>query len=84
LPVSDAQYYALLSRAFNGGVTRYEMMWEISLVEAQSMFHAAGLLEGESYLWPDPRLSKSGREMLRIREMREQFRQGLWQPEIDL
>jgi hypothetical protein len=82
--VVAAQFFVLLSRAFPGGISRYEMRWEISLVEAWSAIHAAGILEGETYIWPDPRLSKVGRAMLRVRELREQVRRGEWRPLVDL
>ena len=84
LPVSDAQYYALLSRAYEGGATRREMRWEISLAEGWGMIHAAGLLNGENFIWSDPRLSESGRAMLRVKAMRERFAEGTWEPEVDL
>lgn len=70
----DAEYYALLSLAFNGGVTRYEMFWQISLTEAQNMIHASGILRGNTYIWPDPRLSESGRAMLAVRDQIQTWR----------
>jgi ABC-type cobalamin transport system permease subunit len=84
LPVAEAQYYALLSRAFHGGVSRQEMRWQVSLAEGWAMIHAAGLLAGEAYIWPDPRLSSSGRALLRVRDLREAVRRGEWVPEVDL
>lgn len=60
------------------------MRWEVSLVEAWSMILASGLLHGESYIWPDPRLSTGGREMLRIQALRESYQRGEWRPDLDL
>lgn len=71
LPVSEAQYYALLSRAYHGTTTREEMRWHISLTEGWSLIHAAGLLAGETYIWPDPKLSTSGRLLLRVNQLRQ-------------
>ena len=84
MPVGEAQYYALLSRAFPGGVTRHEMQWDIDLVEGWSAIHAAGIIEGQSWIWPDARLSKSGRAMLRVQSLRDRFRSGTWKPTFDL
>lgn len=79
-----AQYYAELSRAWAGAVTRYEMMWEIDLIEGYSMIHAAGILHGESYIWPDATLSSVGRKLLRLREVATQVQNGDWMNQIDL
>ena len=78
-----AQYYALLARALPGA-TLHEMQWQVSLVRGWAMIHAAGLLAGEAYIWPDPRLSSSGRALLRVRDLREAVRRGEWVPEVDL
>lgn len=72
--MAGAEYYALLSRAYPGGVTRDEMMWEISLTEAHAMMLASGILQGGAYVWPDPRLSTSGRQMLRVQAKLERWR----------
>lgn len=84
MPVREAQYYAELARAWAGGVTRYQMMWEIDLIEGYSMIHAAGILHGESYIWPDASLSSSGRKLLRLREVASQVKRGDWMKQIDL
>ncbi len=68
--MTEAQYYALLSRATRP--TRYEMHWEISLVEAWNEILASNILHGESFMWPDPMLSEAGREMLAVKELRDQ------------
>jgi hypothetical protein len=60
------------------------MIWEISLVEGWAMIHAGGLLHGESFIWPDPRLSTAGRIMLRVHQLRDAVRKGVWMPEVDL
>lgn len=78
-----AQYYALLARALPG-TPLHALRWHISLVDGWSLIHAAGILHGESFIWPDPRLSTSGRAMLRVRDLRAQFRRGDWRPHIDL
>jgi hypothetical protein len=83
VPVSGAQYYALLARALPGA-TLQELQWEVSLVRAWSLIHAAGLLAGEAFIWPDPRLSTAGRAMLRVQQLREAVRRGDWMPEVDL
>ena len=84
LPVSDAQYYALLSRAYHGGVTRREMQWEISLVEAWGMILASGLLHGEAYIWPDPSLSVVGQKLIAARDLKQKWQSGDWQPQIEI
>ena len=60
------------------------MQWEIDLIEGWSMIHSAGILGGQSYIWPDATLSEAGRSMLRVQAMREGFRNGTWKPVIDL
>jgi hypothetical protein len=60
------------------------MRWDISLTEAWGMIHASGLLHGETYIWPDARLSTAGRTLLRVQDIRQQIAQGDWKPEIDL
>lgn len=82
--MTDAQYYALLSQAYSGGVSRVEMQWEIDLVEGWSAIHSAGILEGQAYIWEDARLSTNGRAMLRVQAMREAFKAGTWRPTVDL
>lgn len=84
MPVSDAQFYALLSRAYGGGVTRDEMRWQISLVEAWGMILASGLLHGEAYIWPDARLSTAGRKLIAAAEMKQKWQSGEWKPQIEL
>ena len=76
-----AQFYALLSRA--AGASRHEMRWEISLVEAWSLIHAAGILHGESFIWADPRLSRVGRVFLKLKALRENPRRD-WAADLDL
>lgn len=60
------------------------MMWEIDLIEAESMIHSSGILDGQAYIWPDANLSAAGRSMLRVQKLREAFRNGTWKPTIDL
>jgi len=60
------------------------MRWHISLVEGWGMILAGGLLHGEAYIWPDPRLSTAGRKLLAAEEKRQAWQRGEWQPQIDL
>jgi hypothetical protein len=60
------------------------MQWSISLTEGWSMIHAAGLLHGETHVWPDPRLSPAGRQLLRVQRLRAQVQAGQWRPQVDL
>jgi len=81
--VRSAQYYALLARALPGTCLR-DLQWTVSLVLGWSLIHAAGILHGECYIWPDPRLSTAGRALLRVQRLRQDFRSGAWRPEVDL
>lgn len=81
--MTGAQYYALLARALPGA-TLHELQWQVSRVRAWALIHAAGLLAGEAFIWPDPRLSTSGRTLLAVRELRAAVERGDWRPEIDL
>jgi hypothetical protein len=81
--VEKWQYYTLLARALPG-TPLHSLKWHISRVEGWCAIHGAGILDGNTYMWPDPRLSQSGRRMLRIRDLRESFQNGDWQPFIDL
>lgn len=83
MPVAAAQYYALLARALPGA-TVHELQWQVSLVRGWSLIHAAGLLAGEAFIWPDPRLSTAGRALLKVRELRAAVQRGEWAPEVDL
>lgn len=80
----SADFYALLSRAYPGGVTRDEMRWEISLTEAYGMILASGILHGGAFVWPDPRLSRSGRQMLKLRDKLERWKTEGFASMIDL
>lgn len=60
------------------------MRWGIDLIEGWSMIHSAGILDGQSYIWPDASLSQAGRAMLRVQAMREAFRNKTWKPRVDL
>lgn len=80
----EAQYYAELARAWAGAVTRYQMMWEIDLIEGYAMIHASGILHGEAWIWPDASLSSVGRKLLRLREVASQAKSGDWLKQIDL
>lgn len=60
------------------------MIWEISLTEAHGMILAAGILYGEAWIWTDANLSRAGRKLLRMREIRDQIQRGEWRADIDL
>lgn len=79
----EAQYYALLARALPGATWR-ELRWSVSRVWGWSLIHAAGILDGTAYIWPDPRLSSAGREMLRVQALQDSFARGEWRPQVDL
>lgn len=72
-----AQYYALLARALPGTALD-DLRWKVSLVMGWSLIHAAGILHGESFIWPDARLSTTGRAFLKLREARARGRSGAW------
>ena len=59
-------------------------MWEISQVEAWAMILAGGILEGEAYIWPDARLSESGRKMLKLQDLSREVKAGQWRARVDL
>lgn len=42
---------------------------EISLVRGHAAILAHSVMQGHSQIWPDPRLSKAGRHMLRVQEL---------------
>lgn len=66
----EAQYTALLARALPG-TPLHELDWRISLTRGWSLIHAAGILHGDAYIWPDPRLSTIGRTLLKARAVRK-------------
>jgi hypothetical protein len=80
--VTDAQYYARLSRAVR--LSRFEMMWEVSHVEGWHFILAGGILEGGCYMWPDPMLSEAGRQALRLRDLRDEITERGISDMIDL
>jgi len=82
LPVQAAQYYALLARALPG-TSLHDMQWSISLVMGWSLIHAAGILHGECFIWPDPRLSRVGRTFLKAKNLRQQSQRD-WAKDLDL
>lgn len=83
MPVSRAQYYALLARALPG-TPIYDLRWNVSRVEGWSLIHAAGILHGESFIWPDARLSRTGRSFLRLQEVRKAAVSGKWVEQLGL
>ena len=42
---------------------------QISLVRGYAAILAYNVMEGHSQIWPDPRLSKVGRHMLRVQQL---------------
>lgn len=57
------------------------MRWGIALAHGWALIHAAGILHGETFIWPDPRLSQIGRTLLKARRLREQ---RPWLKDLDL
>lgn len=72
-----AQYYALLARALPGTPLE-DLRWKVSLVMGWCLIHAAGILHGESFIWPDAELSRTGRAFLRLEEARGKAKSGAW------
>lgn len=81
--MAGAQYEVLLARAFPGADPD-RLLWHISRVRGWSVIHASGILNGEAFIWADPRLSAAGRAMLRVQDLQEKYRRGEWRPEVDL
>lgn len=77
------QYLALLARALPG-TSLHDLQWDVSLVLGWSLIHAAGILHGESFVWPDARLSRVGRLFLKVKQLREKARQQNWADDLDL
>ena len=69
-----AWYEARLARAFPNA-TEHELAWEISLVRGYARIHAVALLNGEACIWPDPRLSTTGRYLLQVADLVRDVRQ---------
>jgi hypothetical protein len=67
LPVEEASWVALLARAVPG-MSRREMMWEISEADGNALIHAGSLIAGEAMVWPDLRLSERGRWWMGVEE----------------
>lgn len=42
---------------------------EVSLVRGYAAIHAHAVMQGHAMIWPDPRLSKAGRHMLRVQQL---------------
>lgn len=54
------------------------------MVEGWAMILAGGILEGEAYIWPDARLSKAGRKILKLQKLSHKVKTGEWKPRVDL
>ena len=52
-------------------------------MEGWCAIHAAGILHGENFIWPDPRLSRVGRTFLKVKRLREQGKKD-WAADLDL
>jgi hypothetical protein len=63
--VSEAQYVAVIARGT--GWTEDFSRWQLPLSRGRAYVHALRLMEGESMLWPDRRLSETGRWWERVR-----------------
>jgi hypothetical protein len=48
-------------------------MWEISHCEGWHLILAGGILDGGTYIWPDPMLSEGGRQMLEFKALRDEI-----------
>lgn len=67
MPVRRAQYAALVARALPS-MTLEQIEWELPLTKGWALVHAGSLLAGEPMMWPDRKLSKTGRWWEKIRE----------------
>lgn len=65
------------------GASPHDLKWNISRVEGWCAIHAAGILHGENFIWPDPRLSRVGRTFLKVKRLREQGKK-YWAADLDL
>jgi len=81
MPVQLAEYFVLLARALPG-TPLAELEWGVSLVRGWCFIHAAGILDGNAYIWPDARLSRVGRRLLRLQSMRDKGHR--WKVAVDL
>lgn len=61
MPERWAWYDTALAQAIPG-----ENREEISLVRGHAAILAHATMQGHAMIWPDPRLSKAGRHMLRV------------------
>ena len=51
----------MLKRAFPQQYTDAQIDWELPIVKANALLHAARLMDGEPMIWPDAQLSPRGR-----------------------
>jgi hypothetical protein len=65
--VSEAQYITVIARGT--GWTEDYIRWQLPLSRGRAYVHALRLMEGESMLWPDRRLSETGRWWTRVRNV---------------
>ena len=64
MPERWAWYDTSLAQALPG-----QPLENISLVRGYSAIHAHAPMQGHAMIWPDPRLSKAGRHMLRVQDL---------------
>jgi hypothetical protein len=63
--VAEAQYIAVI--AHGTGWTEDYIRWHLPLSRGRAYVHAFRLMEGEAMMWPDRRLSETGRWWERVR-----------------
>jgi len=63
--VAEAQYIAVI--AHGTGWTEDYIRWHLPLARGRAYVHAFRLMEGEAMMWPDRRLSETGRWWERVR-----------------
>jgi hypothetical protein len=57
--VSEAQYITVIARGT--GWTEDYIRWQLPLSRGRAYAHALRLMDGEAMMWPDRRLSETGR-----------------------
>ena len=57
--MAEAQYIAVI--AHGTGWTEDYIRWQLPLCRGRAYVHAFRLMEGEAMMWPDRRLSETGR-----------------------
>lgn len=63
--MAEAQYIAVIARGT--GWSEDYIRWQLPLARGRAYVHALRLMDGEAMMWPDPRLSETGRWWQRVR-----------------